>query len=434
MDRDSSPASDIVYSRIFDRELGQQLNGKGSFLGSQSTLRVSGADTYSNLSAPELLSALQFLWERVLDLRGVGPDDEFFALGGHSIAAAQLFALIQRELGYSAPLAILYDASTPRLLTKALLRGTRAEDWKALVAINRKGDRPPLFLAHAAEGNVLLYRSLASHLGGDQPVYGLQSAGLDGHSPVDARFENVARSYVDEIRQIQAHGPYLLGGYCLGGTIAIEMARQLIDAGETVGMVALIEDYNVRAMRWPLARRHLVVNRFFLNPYFHLQNMLAAEGAGKLAFFMEKLRVEIRRAKVSVRAGWANIRHRLSPDDDSSARRAKLADIYEDELTKYDVQPYPGELTLFLAERHLAGFDVPLGGWEGVAREGVRLYSLPFSPRGSLIEPYVRQLASILRVCIDRAIEKSKKDLRADTISAPRVEKHIENKNVEVHT
>jgi thioesterase domain-containing protein len=434
MDRDSSPASDIVYSRIFDRELGQQLNGKGSFLGSQSTLRVSGADTYSNLSAPELLSALQFLWERVLDLRGVGPDDEFFALGGHSIAAAQLFALIQRELGYSAPLAILYDASTPRLLTKALLRGTRAEDWKALVAINRKGDRPPLFLAHAAEGNVLLYRSLASHLGGDQPVYGLQSAGLDGHSPADARFENVARSYVDEIRQIQAHGPYLLGGYCLGGTIAIEMARQLIDAGETVGMVALIEDYNVRAMRWPLARRHLVINRFFLNPYFHLQNMLAAEGAGKLAFFMEKLRVEIRRAKVSVRAGWANIQHRLSPDDDSSARRAKLADIYEDELTKYDVQPYPGELTLFLAERHLAGFDVPLGGWEGVAREGVRLYSLPFSPRGSLIEPYVRQLASILRVCIDRAIEKSKKDLRADTISAPRMEKHIENKKVEVHT
>ena len=162
--------------------------------------------------------------------------------------------------------------------------------------------------------------------------------------------------------------------------------------------------------------------------------MLAAEGADKLAFFMEKLHVEIRRAKVSVRAGWANLRHRLSPDGDSTARRAKLADIYEDELTKYDVQPYPGELTLFLAERHLAGFDVPLGGWEGIAGEGVRLYSLPFSPRGSLIEPYVRQLASILRGCIDRAIEKSKKEPSDHAISAPRMEAHIENKKVEVHT
>src|SRR5208337_673076 len=191
------------------------------------------------------------LWERVLDISEVGPDDEFFALGGHSIAAAQLFALIQRELGYTAPLAVLYDAATPRLLAKALFRGTSAEVWNALVPINRHGDRIPLFLIHAAEGNILLYRSLAAHLGTDQPVYGLQSAGLDGNTPVDPRFELVARNYIDEIRRIQSHGPYLLGGYCLGGTIALEMAQQLIEEGESVGLVALIEDYNVRAMQWP---------------------------------------------------------------------------------------------------------------------------------------------------------------------------------------
>ena len=433
LDRDASPPNDTVYSRIFDRELAHQLNGNDPSFGFESTSEFSDSDSHPAMSAPDLLPALQALWERVLGIRDIGPDDEFFALGGHSIAAAQLFALIQRELGYTVPLAILYDASTPRLLAKTLLRGTRAEDWKALVTINRNGDRPPLFLAHAAEGNVLLYRALASHLGDDQPVYGLQAAGLDGHSPIDARFEFVARNYINEIRLVQPHGPYLLGGYCLGGTIAIEMARQLIDAGESVGLVALIEDYNVRAMRWPLARRHLLINRFFLNPYFHLQNMLAAEGADKLAFFMEKLRVEIRRAKVSIRTAWANLHYLFSPQNVSTPQRAKLADIYEDALTQYDVQPYPGQLTLFLSDRHLAGFDIPIGGWREIAGGGVRLYTLPFSPRGSLIEPYVRQLASILRTCLDQAIRNSEKKSSGIAIPPPRQEVQKERVKVEAH-
>jgi thioesterase domain-containing protein len=261
---------------------------------------------------------------------------------------------------------------------------------------------------HAAEGNVLLYRSLAAHLGADQPVFGLQSAGLDGRSPVDGRFEHVARRYVDEIRQVQPHGPYMLGGYCMGGTLALEMARQLIASGETVGLVALIEIYNLRAMRWPLPLHQRFTNRFILNPYFHLQNLFAAEGAGKLTFFMEKLRVEITRMKASARLGWAHLRHRLLPDAAATTPHARIADIYEEALAQYDVRPYPGELTLFLAERHLAGYHAHLGGWGEVAQGGVRLFSLPISPRGSLVEPYVGQLAALLRSCLDRAIENSK--------------------------
>jgi len=225
----------------------------------------------------------------------------------------------------------------------------------------------------------------------------------------------------------------MLGGYCLGGTIAIEMARQFIDAGETVGLVALIEDYNVRAMRWPLARRHLLINRLFLNPYFHLQNMLGAEGTGKFDFFLEKLRVEIRRAKVSMRAGWADVRHRFSSEGDSPPPRAKLADIYEDALTQYDVRPYPGALTLFIAERHLAGFDVPLGGWGEIAEGGVRVYSLPFSPRGSLMEPYVRQLASVLRSCLDRAMEAPRTDSNEPAFPVSRPEAPLESEKIEAH-
>ncbi len=446
LDREASPSAETIYARIFDRELAHQLNGDGPALEPESASHSSGAGNRPAITEPDLLRALQSLWQRVLDIRDVGPDDEFFALGGHSIAAAQLFALIQRELGFSAPLAVLYDASTPRLLAKAFLRGAREEDWKALVAIRRHGDRPPLFLVHAAEGNVLLYRSLAAHLGDDQPVYGLQSAGLDGHSPVDPCFEHVSRNYIQEIRQVQPHGPYMLGGYCLGGTIALEMARQLLDAGETVGLVALVEDYNIRSMRWPLARHHRLINRLFLNPYFHLRNMLAAEGTAKFDFFIEKFRVEIRRAKVSLRAAWSSLRHRSSPDSISAMRRAKLADIYEDALTRYYLQPYPGELTLFVAEHHLAGFGVPQGGWGEIAQGGLRLYSLPFSPRGSLIEPFVKQLASVMRDCLDRSIheshsiqrslslEESTKDASGHAFPLMSPETPIERPKVEAHT
>jgi amino acid adenylation domain-containing protein len=405
---DAARAPEFVYTRNSKLEATSESDSAVSISGPEIRPRLSNSVPGSQIGESAMLQALLPLWQRVLDVPEVAPDDDFFALGGHSIAAAQLFALIQREVGCSAPLAILYEASTPRMLARALSRGTKAEDWQSLVAINRFGDRPPLFLVHAAEGNVLLYRSLGALLGTDQPVFGLQSCGLDGRSPIDGRFEHVAHRYVDEIRQVQPHGPYMLGGYCLGGTLALEMARQLIESGEIVALVALIETYNIRSMRWPLPSRLRVINRFILNPYFHLQNVLAATGMGKVAFFREKLRVELARIKASADLGWARLQHRLMPDSAGARAQPNVADIYEEALAQYNVRPYPGELTLFLPERRLAGFHDHLGGWGNVAQAGIRFFSLPNRPRGSLVEPYVEQLAIILRDCLDRAIENSK--------------------------
>ncbi len=408
-----SPGTEATRAQTLSRERGREswsaipIETPRPRQESQSAIALSRAES-------DLLPALIPLWRRVLDVHEIGPDDDFFALGGHSVAAAQLFDLIQRDLGCTAPLAMLYEASTPRMLASRLSRGSRTEDWKSLVAINpftRSSDRPPLFLVHAAEGNVLLYRSLAAHLGSDQPVYGLQSSGLDRRSPIDGRFEDAAHRYLDEIRLLQPHGPYLLGGYCLGGTLALEMAQQLIASGESVALVALIEIYNIRSIRWPLPIHQRFINRFILNPYFHFQNFIAA-GEGRRAFFMEKLRVEKARIKASTRFGWDRLRHRLTIGPATAKPPAKIADIYEKALTQYEVQPYPGKLTVFLAERHLAGYHDRLGGWGHVAQGGVQLFSLPISPRGSLVEPHVVQLAANLRVCIDQALENEKLSAR----------------------
>lgn len=359
----------------------------------------------SATSLPEavLVRALCGLYRRVLGLTDVGPDDDFFVLGGHSIAAAQLFAALERELGHVAPLATLYDAATPRALAAVLLQGVPETNWQSLVPIRASGDRPPLFLVHAAEGNVLLYRALASHLGDDQPVYGLQSAGLDGKSPVDPRFEVVAARYLQEIRAVQPHGPYMLGGYCLGGTLALEMARQLLAAGESVGLVALIEAYNIRSLSWPLPWHTRALNRVVLNPWFHLVNTFAAPGAGKWKFFREKLSVEIGRAQVSARIAWARLLRRFSPRVAEQFHHVRLADLYETALEQYDVKPFPGELTVLQPAHQLSGFPDPAGGWTPFALGGLRLFTLPIASRGSLVEPYVGELAKLLRAAMDRA-------------------------------
>ena len=403
----SGTGAEIVFARLKNRQEAGELPLDAASSLTSNNGHTAGPLAVSPLPASEMLQSLLTLWRRVLGVNYIGPDDDFFLMGGNSMAAATLFALIQKEHGYAPSLGVLYDASTPRQLARILSEGNSSEHWDTLVAINRHGDRTPLFLVHAAEGNVLLYRSLAEHLGPDQPVWGLQSAGLDGRSPVNARFEHVAGLYINEIRKIQPHGPYMLGGYCLGGTIALEMAHQLIEAGEQVGIVAMIEDYNLRAMRWPLALHHHLINRFFLNPYFHLSNVLSAEGRGKFDFFMDKFDVELRRMKVALRGGWGRLEDLFFPRKGSALPVAKLADIYDEAHVAYDIKPYPGELTLFFAEKHLAGFNAPSGGWEGVAAGGIRYYALPCSSRGSMIEPYVKHLASLLRKCLDRAYQQS---------------------------
>ncbi len=346
----------------------------------------------------DLLQAMLSLWKRTLNVSSIGPDDDFFALGGHSIIAAQLFVRIERELGLAGPLAALYQSPTPRTLLRMLMQETGQQTWRSLVPINRSGSRTPFFLIHAAEGNVLLYRDLARHLGPDQPVYGLQAAGLDGKSPIDAQFEHVASRYIREIRQVQPTGPYLLGGYCLGGTIAMEVARQLRDEGESIGLVAMIENFNIKSTRWPLPWNLRMINRV-LNVYYHVRNLLAAQGSSKWDFFRDKARVELTRAKVSAQVAIARARRAFGVP--SEYYHVKVADAFDHALEQYEVKPYPGELTVFVAQRRLAGMGDALDGWGKVPEGGVRVFELPISPRGSLIEPFVQTLAARLRGCLD---------------------------------
>ncbi|HEY9663899.1 MAG TPA: thioesterase domain-containing protein, partial [Allocoleopsis sp.] len=110
-----------------------------------------------------------------------------------------------------------------------------------LILLTQGGSQSPFFCVHPMFGVVFPYLELAHHLGDKRSFYGLQPLGLDGTSPPLTRIETIAAHYIQAIQTIQPHGPYFLGGWSFGGLVAFEMAQQLTQAGQQIGLLAILD-------------------------------------------------------------------------------------------------------------------------------------------------------------------------------------------------
>lgn len=196
----------------------------------------------------EVEALLAAWWRELLDKRAVGPDDDFFDLGGDSTMAVRLLARVHRELGLRLGLSAIIAAPTVRQLAHAVLDAAaegaaRPAIGSCLVEFHRSGSGPPLVCVHGAGGNVLNLTAMARHLIEVRPFVGVQARGVDGVSEPDSSITTMAARYVDELRAYQPDGPYLLAGYSGGGVVAIEMARQLQAQGAEVPVVLLFDSY-----------------------------------------------------------------------------------------------------------------------------------------------------------------------------------------------
>lgn len=181
------------------------------------------------------------LWQDVLGRSPIGIHDNFFELGGYSLLATRLFALIEDATGERIPVATLFQSPTVAELAETIRMSGWSTEWSSLVPISPAGSRCPLFYVGSYLISVLQLAHLGEELGPDQPLYGLQPRGLDGTLVPDERIEDMAAHYIAEMRTVQPHGPYLVGGHCSGSWVAFEIARQLEAAGDQVSGVLLVD-------------------------------------------------------------------------------------------------------------------------------------------------------------------------------------------------
>ncbi|MFZ0922507.1 MAG: amino acid adenylation domain-containing protein, partial [Candidatus Acidiferrales bacterium] len=333
------------------------------------------------------------IWEEVLRVRPIGVRDNFFELGGHSLLAIRLFALIEIRLGRKLPLTAVFQGATVEHLVGVLRQQTTRGPQSSLVPIQPGGSKRPLFLVHPAGGHVFPYVHLAQFLGPDQPCYGLQAKGLEDGQDPHTRIEDMATYYIQALQTMQPTGPYLLGGWSMGGVVAFEMAQQLHAQGQRVALLALLdgriptpeetfpdEDANVI----------LLVERYFGISFGPMESLAQLSKDEQLAFILE-------RAKS---AG-------LVPAELDVSQARRFVELLRSDLRatqNYGLHLYPGRVTLFKASETPEGAspDATLG-WSAWASGGVEVHIVPGNHANLVYEPHVEVLAEKLTACLKQS-------------------------------
>ena len=344
------------------------------------------------------------LWEKVLNVRPVGLRDNFFDLGGNSLVAVRLFSEMRKLFGRGFPLSVLFQAPTVEKLADIIRKDGWSSRWSSLVPIQAGGSKSPFFCVHGGGGNVLIYRELARRLGADYPFYGLQARGLDGNDDYLTTTEAMAEGYLREIRELQPEGPYYVGGFCMGGQVAVEIAQRLVRDGQQVNLLFVIDTHNFNGIPPQLTLIDKVGN-LGDKIKFHSSNVLQLGFKSQLAYLAEKSKIALRREIERVRIKIVHI-FKLNPHRDvtSGTREEFIEDINDRAFLAYKPSVYPGKMTICKPRRNYSFLRDPFNGWGGIAAGGLEIIELPSDPGGIFIEPYVQTLAEKLRQQIDQAV------------------------------
>ena len=326
---------------------------------------------------------LKAIWQKLLKRETIGIYDDFFSLGGHSLLAARMLGQIERWFGYKVPHSVLVEHPTIHGLA-IYLRQCSAERWPAPVTLQGGANLPPLFIAHGIGGSLLSFVELAAQLGPEQPVYGLQlPATIDEHLS-DLRV--VAAIYVRQVRAIQPTGPYHFAGHSSGGMVAFEIACQLREQGETVGLLALLDcDPNT--------------GKSAHQPFRDWNSLKASFSRARTAFQLRafgmreviRSRIDYQRIKIKI---WRAARSRRVGN---AYGRVEAEGYLALALRDYELRPYPGNITLFIAQDEPGRKHEPVTAWTGKILGSCEVRLIPGTHRTILTRPQVMSLAREIR-------------------------------------
>jgi acyl transferase domain-containing protein/thioesterase domain-containing protein/acyl carrier protein len=388
-------------------------------------------DIESDYVAPrnDIERTLAGFWQDLLGLETVGVDDSFFDLGGHSLIAVRLFALIKKTYRVEFPISVLFETPTVGSIAARIAEqighdgnatghdDVAAEHRARTAAVQRRfthlvpmhsgegGQRTPFFLVAGMFGNVLNLRHLANLVGADRPFYGLQARGLYGDDQPHDTLSEAAADYIAEMQQIQPHGPYFIGGFSGGGLTAYEIAHHLEAAGEEVGLLVMLDT--------PLPLRPKLTRP-------------------------DKILIKVsnfRKKGVGYVIEWAKARYawemrRFLPVEEAAPEEAMFHDkaieaAFISALARYNLKRWDGKLVLFRPPldrrwkvsggRHVSTAkeyvfeDNEWGQWA----DNLTVIEVPGDHDSMVLEPNVRVLAAEMKRCIEEAEIRSARPIQA---------------------
>jgi len=321
------------------------------------------------------------IWREVLKRPEIGVNENFFEIGGKSLHAARIFARIEKQFGKTLPLATLFKSSTIEALASQIDTKTASVNSISRIdGMQTRGELPPLFCVPGGASDNIVFRELSTQLRADQPFYGLQAAGLDA-TDIDSELveiEQIAESFIREIREVQPRGPYFLAGHCFGGLLMYEVAQILLAQGEQIGFLGLID--SVVGDSLPTDMKVGLRDKLS----YHWSLMRKRTWYGNLVTIAERA-IGYRDAKES--------RRRLH---ESFSRIGELH-------RRYKVKPYPGHLTLLMAADSFFTSRPdrdPRLFWKAMALGGASVIHVSGDHATMLQEPHVGDLAKKISTCL----------------------------------
>ncbi len=340
-------------------------------------------DTVVLKAENETEEKLQTIFAKVLQKEQIGVTDNFFHLGGDSLLTLQLIEESMKS-GIELDPQTIFQNPSVRELASAIFqgKGPAIQSQGPLVTLQANGTRPRLYLVHATPGDVMGYGNLIQHLGNDQPCYGFTSRGLIDKDLCHTSIEDMAAYYNQHLLEFDPDGPYNLGGWCYGGIVAFEMARQLLAQGREVAGLFLIEavapppDGPWGSWRYRFRR---------------LACLLRMSPAKQIAYLRAKL---THQEQYNIDKVAENIAL-----TDSPASLANRLHVYEENVkayNKYQGQPYDGPMDVFLTEdTHPGVISDPQAAWP-LYTANANYHTFPATHEDILKEPSVIPLAKAL--------------------------------------
>ncbi len=319
---------------------------------------------------------LVHIWEQVLSIPKIGLDDDFFDLGGDSLLAANLFAAVEKHFGRRYFASVLLEHRTPGQLAGYMLDHPDGDEG-VLSRLRSGGSKKPLIILPGGMDAAFVFRNMLPYFDADRPVYAFELSRVYRQTQQETPIPELAAGLIKTLKQAQPEGPYYILGYSFGGLVAFELACQLRQAGETVGLLALLDTL-------PPGKTLFSFSDRFWN--YHLPNFRKLDWAGRRDYVFSRIH------RVWMRLSALRIFRPLTRKMFQSTVRIRHV-----VSNKYMPGIFAGDLLLFSTEhKNLHGSQENHLAWKNHATGQFTAVMIPGEHKDLMVDPYVQPWAEKL--------------------------------------